>query len=215
MQRWNINAVRLVASTYGVLAGLAGLEHGFFEILQGNVATGGIMIQAIGPAQRFWPHGGEPAMTLLPNFLITGILAMLVGCLVILWAAAFVQRKYGGLVLILLSALQLLMGGGIMPIFLAVTGGIVATGINAPLTWWGAHFPVSMQRFLARLFPWSYGIFLCIYFIALEVAIIGYVPGTPDPLAFLWTIAYIMMAIFLFVAIAGLAYRVQKGVAGS
>jgi hypothetical protein len=210
MQWQNIKAMRLVASTYGVLAGLAGVEHGFFETLQGNVAPSGIMIQAIGPAQRFWSHGGEPAMTLIPNFLITGILAMLVGGLVMLWSVAFIQRKHGGLMLILLSVLQLLVGGGIMPIFLAITAGIVASGIHAPLTWWRAHLPVSICRLLGVLFPWSFGAFLCIYVIALEIAIVGYVPGVPEPLDVLWATAYTMMGLFLFTAFSGFAYDIQK-----
>jgi hypothetical protein len=43
-----ISATRAVASTLGVLVGLAGIEHGFFELLQGNVTPSGIMIDAIG-----------------------------------------------------------------------------------------------------------------------------------------------------------------------
>jgi hypothetical protein len=211
----NLSATRLVASTYGVLAGLAGVEHGFFETLQGNVAPSGMMIQAIGPAQRFWSHGGEPAMTLVPNFLVTGILAMLVGSLVMLWSAVFIQRKHAGLILILFSVLQLLVGGGMMPIFLAITAGIVATGINTPLTWWRTYLPVGMRRLLSRLFPWSFGAFLCLYFTALEIAIVGYVPGMPEPLSILWTTAYLLMGVFLFTAVAGLAYDLQKQVAVS
>ncbi|MHA2005619.1 MAG: hypothetical protein ACW960_16275 [Candidatus Thorarchaeota archaeon] len=37
------NAVKAVASTYGILVGLASIEHGIFEILQGDTPTGGIM----------------------------------------------------------------------------------------------------------------------------------------------------------------------------
>jgi hypothetical protein len=210
MQWRSINATRLVATTYGVLAGFAGVEHGFFEILQGNTVPSGIMIQAIGPAQRFWPHGGEPAMTLIPNFFVTGALAMLVGVLVMVWAAAFVQRKHGGLILILLSIFQLLVGGGIMPIFLAATAGVVATRINAPLSWRRVHIPIGVRNFFADLFPWSFVVFLCIYFFALEIAIIGFVPGVPNPFGLLWTIAYVMMGVFIFVAIAGLVYDMQK-----
>lgn len=208
----NLSATRLVASTYGLLAGLAGVEHGFFETLQGNLAPSGIMIQAIGPAQRFWSHGGEPAMTLIPNFLATGLLAMLVGGLVMLWSAVFIQRKHAGLILILLSVVQLLVGGGIMPIFLAITAGIVATGINSPLTGWRTHLPVGMRRLMSLLFPWFYGAFLCIYCLALEIAIVGYVPGVPEPLNLLWTLAYLMLGVFLFTAVAGFAYDLQKQV---
>lgn len=37
----NIGATKAVASTFGVLVGLAGIEHGFFEMLQGNVTPSG------------------------------------------------------------------------------------------------------------------------------------------------------------------------------
>lgn len=60
-------ATKVVASTLGVLVGLAGIEHGFFELLQGNTTTDNIMINAIGPAQRFWEHGTERALTIIPK----------------------------------------------------------------------------------------------------------------------------------------------------
>ena len=41
------NATRIVASTFGILAGLLGIEHGYFETLQGNGVPGGIYILAI------------------------------------------------------------------------------------------------------------------------------------------------------------------------
>jgi hypothetical protein len=65
-------ATRIVASTFGVLAGLLGIEHGYFETLQGNVAPGGMYILAIGPpcqTNKMW-HGCEPAMTIIPNFFV-------------------------------------------------------------------------------------------------------------------------------------------------
>lgn len=50
MVKKNNHATRVVASTVGVLVGLAGIDQGFFEILQGNAPPNGIMIEAIGPA---------------------------------------------------------------------------------------------------------------------------------------------------------------------
>jgi hypothetical protein len=88
-------ATRIVASSAGAIAGLAGMEHGPFEVLQGNAMTSGLVIEAIGPAQRFWEHGTEPAMTVVPNLLTSGILAMVVGLSVMVWAIALVDRKYG------------------------------------------------------------------------------------------------------------------------
>lgn len=156
--KWDISATRATASTVGVLTGLLGIEHGYFETLQGNVAPSGMMIHAIGPPcqpDKVW-HGCEPAMTLVPNFFVTGVLAIIVGLMVILWSAAFIQRKNGGVVLILLSIALLLVGGGLAPIPLGIIAGAAATRINAPLTWWRAHLSVNARRLLAKVWPWSF-----------------------------------------------------------
>ena len=110
------NATRTIAATIGVICGLSGLEHGFFEILQGNVApeihniSGRPMIYAIGDANRFWPYGFEYAYTIVPNYLVTGILAMIASLLVIVCSARYMQTKPGWLLFLLLSVLQYLTG---------------------------------------------------------------------------------------------------------
>ena len=110
----------------GTLMGFAGIEHGVGEILQGNVAPEGLMI-------RSWPHSaflqslnGEPAMTILPNLRFTGLLAVVFSLLFAGWAAFFVQRKHGGLVLMLLAIPMLLFGGGIFPPILGLLIGAAA-----------------------------------------------------------------------------------------
>lgn len=140
-QKPPISATRIVVSTLGILVGLAGIEHGFFELLQGNVATNDVMINAIGPAQRFWEYGTERALTIIPNFLATGILAIIFGLLVTIWAGAFIDRKYGARVLMLLSIMLWLVGGGFAPIFMSILASVTATQINKPLKWWRAHLP--------------------------------------------------------------------------
>lgn len=151
------SATRIVASTFGVLAGLLGIEHGYFETLQGNRAPGGMYILAMGPpcqTNKMW-HGCEPAMTIIFNFFVSGVIAIIVSLIVIVWAAAFVQRKHGGLILILLSILQLLVGGGFVPIALGIIAGVAGTRIHEPFTWWRAHLSVHARRFFAALWPWS------------------------------------------------------------
>ncbi|MGB8980624.1 MAG: hypothetical protein WCC12_01995, partial [Anaerolineales bacterium] len=95
-------ATRLTVATLGTIFGISGMNHGFFEILQGNVPTGSLFISAIGEAQKMWPHGNEPAFTLIPNFLMTGIAAMIVGLAIIIWSLGFVHKKNGPVVFILL-----------------------------------------------------------------------------------------------------------------
>lgn len=148
------SATRAVTSTLGVLVGLAGIEHGFFELLQGNVTPSGIIIDAIGPSQRFWEYGTERALTVIPNFFVTGILAIIFGLLVTIWAGVFILRKYGGAVLMLLSIILWLIGGGFAPIFSNICH-CYATRINKPLKWWRAHLPINVRGFLAKLWPWS------------------------------------------------------------
>jgi len=88
-------ATRIIAASFGILAGFGGLEHGYFEILQGNVRPESLMIASMGAPcvpEEIW-NACEPAMTIIPNFLVTGILAMLLGLVTMVWAVAFVQRQ--------------------------------------------------------------------------------------------------------------------------
>ncbi len=65
-----------VASILGIFAGIGGASHGPGEILQGNIAPDGIIIEA-------WPAltllAGEPAMTLIPSFIVHRILTVIIG----------------------------------------------------------------------------------------------------------------------------------------
>ncbi len=150
------NATRVMVSTFGAFVGLIGVEHGIGETLQGNVVPDGVMILSWPESELFRILSGEPAMTIIPNLLVTGILAILFSLTFLVCAILFVQQKNGGLILILLSIVMLLVGGGIFPPILGVIIGAVATRINEPLTWWRAHLSVGWQHFLGKLWPWSF-----------------------------------------------------------
>ena len=137
------NATSITVATFGVLAGLAGIEHGIGEVLQGNRAPDGIMILSWPDSALFQIVGGEPAMTIVPNLLLTGILAIVVSLIFLVWATLFVQRKHGGRILLLLSLVLLVVGGGFGPPVLGVIVGLAATRMHAPLTWWRDHFARS------------------------------------------------------------------------
>lgn len=120
---------RIAASIVGIVAGFIGTEHGYYEILNQDKAFNWILFDAISgksfsnlPTSQW---GGWPAFTLIQNFLITGIFAILVSLVVVAWAAMFVQRKNGGLTLILLSILMLLVGGGFIPPLFGVIAGVI------------------------------------------------------------------------------------------
>ena len=152
-------ATKTVATWFGVSAGIAGLEHGYFEILQGSTRpTSPAFFPSMGPPcvpEQIW-NACEPAMSILPNFLITGILAVLLGLGTIVWSAGFLQRKHGGLVLILLSIALLLFGGGFFPPIIGLVGGVAGAKINSPLS----GKPGKITRWAAKLWPWPLVIFL-------------------------------------------------------
>lgn len=146
------NPLRFTCAFLGIYAGLLACQHGIFEIRQGPIVPGGLVIQAIGAPcqpQAVW-HACFPAMTLLPDLLISGFAAVIAGLLVIVWAALFVARRHGGWVLALLSLLLLPVGGGFVPVLIGVVAGVTAGRIGTPLKPTGAGW-----RWLARLWPWA------------------------------------------------------------
>lgn len=204
------NATRIMVSTFGAWTGLAGIEHGIGEILQGNKAPEGLMILSWPESTFFSILGGEPAMTIIPNLLVTGILAIVFSLIYIAWATLFVQKKNGGLVMILLSIVMLLVGGGIFPPVFGVLMGIVGTRIDAPLTWWRSHLPAGWRHFLAKLWPWSLG--------ACLAAWLGMLPGIPllwhfggvDNANLIWVLLISMFGFLFSTVVMGFAYDSQR-----
>ncbi|MFX1283493.1 MAG: hypothetical protein ACFFB5_07555 [Promethearchaeota archaeon] len=171
---YNMSAIRVAASTLGILVGLAGIEHGFFEMLQGNVTPSSIWIDAIGPEQRIWENATETAITIVPNFFWTGVLAMVFGLLVTIWAILFIDRKYGARILLLLAIILWLVGGGYAPVFFTIFATITATRINKPLTWWNRRLSLGVRDFLVKLWPWSVLMLVITFWAGVEIAIFGY-----------------------------------------
>ncbi|MDT8307874.1 MAG: hypothetical protein RRC07_18220 [Anaerolineae bacterium] len=143
----DLSAARTVASLFGVLAGIGGITHGVGEVLQGNVAPDGILIDSWTQGPIATNMGGEPGMTIIPNMLATGILNIIMSAAVIIWAAAFVERKHGGRILILLSLAMLLLGGGFGPPLIGILAGVAGTRLGAPRS--DRRWP----RILAKLWP--------------------------------------------------------------
>jgi len=216
MNTKDISATRIVASTLGILVGLAGIDHGIFEILQGNTAPDGLMIAAIGPEQRFWVNGEETALTIVPDFLVTGILAIFFGVLVIIWAGFFVERQYGAGILMLLSIALFLVGGGFAPIFMAALASLTASRINKPLKFWRAVLPDFLQRFLGKIWLVILVIFVAVFLISVEIAIFGW-PLTSfysadTSLSILNSLANIMLLLMIVAILAGFAHDIQQQV---
>ena len=131
------------------------------------------MIDAIGPEQKLWEFAIETALTIIPSFLISGILSMILGVLVTIWAVAYVDTKYGAPVLLFLSIALFLVGGGFAPIFLTVFAFVAAMQINKPHKFWRSRAPVGLRNLMAKLWPWTLIISVVSFVIAVEIAIFG------------------------------------------
>jgi len=204
------NATKIFTSTFGVIMALAGLEHGVGEVLQGNVAPSGVMILSWPESAFFHSLAGEPAMTIIPNLLLTGILAIFFSLLLLVGSILFVQRKNGGLIMILLCIAMLLAGGGIFPPILGIIIGAVGTRINAPLPWWRRHLPLGFRRFLASLWPYSYTACIPSWFALVPgVPILCYFFGVNNPVLILG-ILFFALSTLLLTMFAGLAYDSER-----
>ena len=206
-------ATKVIASTLGVLVGLAGINHGIFEIFQGNTPTNGIMIATIGPAQRFWEYGEETALTIVPNFLITGALAVIFGILVTIWSIAFIDRRYGSVIFLSLGSILFLVGGGFAPIFTTVLTSFVATGIHRPLNFWRTILPGFLSHFLSKIWLVILVAFAILFFVSVEIAIFGWpltvFYETDTTFDILNKLSFVMLGLMLFTPITGFAHDIQ------
>ncbi|NDJ36505.1 MAG: hypothetical protein GYB64_17765 [Chloroflexi bacterium] len=174
-------STRIVAAVLGVLFGISGLSHGFFEVRQGNTPTEGLLIDAIHPSMQMWAYGGETAFTLIPNFLFTGLAAITVSIAIIVWCVRYLDTRHGASVFLGLFVLLFLVGGGIGQIAFFVPGWAFATRINKPLTVWRRILPEGLRGPLARIWPFTAALAAVLVLIALEIAIFGFFPGFTDP----------------------------------
>ena len=106
------NATKATILTFAAITAIAGSEHGIGEILQGSHPPDELYIQSWPGSPFFEIMAGEPAMTVVPNLLVTGLLAILASLIFLGWAGFFIGRRHAGLVLILLSIGMLLVGAG-------------------------------------------------------------------------------------------------------
>lgn len=153
-----VHATRITVSTFGALMGAAGIEHGIGEILQGNVRPGGLMILSWPEAAFFRVVSGEPAMTVIPNMLVTGTLALLLSAAYAVCAIGFPHRKGGPLAMMLLALGMLLFGGGLFPPVLALLLGLAARRIRAPKSWWARERRTGLRRLFGRAWGWIFAL---------------------------------------------------------
>lgn len=153
----------MVTRIFGLFAAASAAEHGLGEALQGNRAPSGPFIRSWPDATFFRIEAGEPAFTLLPNLLVSGVLTLLLSAL-FAWRVMARSARTPRLDLIGLSILLLLVGGGFGP---PILGLAVAAAASTPAP---RHIN-SPGSFLAHRFWWILA--------AAVIAWLALVPGLP------------------------------------
>jgi hypothetical protein len=204
------SASRILISTFGALVGLVGIEHGTGEVFQGSAAPGGVFFPSWPDAAFFRSLNGEPAISLIPNLLITGILAICFSLMFAVWSIGFVDRKHSSLILTALSIAMLLTGGGVFPPVFGILISFAASRI--PSTPWkrSVHAPGGVRSILAKLWPWFFGASLISWLSMMPgIPVLDYFFGMHNP-----ALIFILLACmfgFLILAWISANYRDLEG----
>ena len=108
-------ALPVVVAAVGVVISLAGIEHGVGELMQTNTHPESVFIESWPDVAALEPLGGEPAMTLIPDLRVAGAVTIFISLLSGWWAMRARARRGDGGLLLGLSTLLLLVGGGFGP----------------------------------------------------------------------------------------------------
>ena len=206
--KWrNLSGIRVVVAAFGILCGLTGIIAGFFEIRQGNIEPSGFVISTIGSNYSMADDFTYFAVTIIPNLILSGILSIIISCSVIIWSVGFVHRKNGTLILLVLSIMQMLVGGGWV-IDLAIITCIIATRIDKPLNWWRSNLPTRLRIWLSKLLPYSLAVYTIVSINMLAITILGVNNVTlQKSMEILAAAMFIPILLMIF---GGLAHDIQR-----
>ncbi len=143
-------ATRTVVAVFGVLAALAGAEHGLGAIVQGPVRPERLVIRSWPEHAAFDVLDGEPAMTLIPNLLVSGVVTVMVSATLGAWVLLGMHRRHRALVLAGLSVVLLGVGGGFGPPLVGLVLSAGASRLRAT-----TRSPAAVTLRLARVWPWA------------------------------------------------------------
>ena len=206
-----MKASRVTVSTFGAIIGIAGIEHGIGEILQGNKAPEGFYIQSWPVADNplYEVLSGEPALTIIPNLFQTGILAIIVSIALIIWVIFFIERKHGALIFLLLNFMGMLVGIGVAgPILIGIITGLVGTKINSERAWMNEHS--SVRDPLSKIWKYVYIVSVFSWFSLWPgLIILGLFVNVIDPLIVI-VLALVSFVSFILTIVSSFAYDAVK-----
>jgi deazaflavin-dependent oxidoreductase (nitroreductase family) len=199
-----VTSLHNLAVALGVLAGIGGAVHGVGELLQGAGPPNGVVFDSWTRGGIAANLGGEPAMTLVPNLVVTGILSMAASTAVAVWALAFLDRPNSGRGLVGLSVVMLLVGGGFGPPLLGMLAGLVAGAAHSRSVFGSRHG----RAVKALAATWPVLFWLCLAdaaFLVLGSLIAGVVLNVDISDAFVYGLFLAVVGVPL-AALAGMAH---------
>jgi hypothetical protein len=199
-------SIRLYVTIQGVLVGLGGMIHGIAETLQGSRPTEGLWLVSIG------------AFSLIPNYLATGIVAILVGACLLVWTIGAIHTQHGPTVFLILSITLFMVGGGVAQIVFFLIAWGVSTQIHQPLTWWRKTLPESFRKQLAKGWWLNFAAGYLFLSVGIFIWLILTPPGAEykDPvMQYICWASLLVGLVFQFLTIvSGFARDIQKQVEG-
>lgn len=204
----NMNALRISSIAFGMLCGITGVLAGVFLFYQGNEPVSSVKISYIGAEYQMWKHDTYSAYTLIPNYMLSGIIAVFVSASLLYWTVFQIhKKKTGSIVFLLLSIAQLLSGGGFV-IDLAIITFLLSLGINKKLLRWKGSLGNKLGQFLAAMWFPSLIIYSMISIAVLFVTVYGM--NSHIIMSIMPVLALIMFIPTLLLLFGSIAREIQK-----
>ena len=205
------NATKLLVNTYSILVGLTAIVHGFYETLQGNEPIKESLIDAIGPKQRLWEYSILHAVSYAPTYMIAGILAIIMGILVIVWSLFFIEKRLRTIILFFLIILTFLVGGGYgAPLSLGLLAILASLRINRPILKLNDYLSSSFKTISIKLWPASLIVLIVVFVGSVFITIIGWpfvnVIGPKATNSLVWLLVPVMMISMILAVLDALIY---------
>lgn len=195
--------VYLTAVVMSILLALAAMfNHGVFEIRQGLTSTNGFYIEAISEADRFWYYGNESAFTLVHNFLLTGIIVVVLSLALIVFSIKYLSEPKRTNILLLFFVLLTLFGGGIGHLVVSLPTWAFATRIRRSLDWYENNVSKGLRIKLARLWLFFLAAASFTWLMVMQLGVFGYFPGLSDPDIILNIVFFFLLMTTVFLCLA-------------
>ena len=172
----------LYVEIQGFFIGLLAIVHGFYVALQGNKQTEGLFVL-------------NSVFTIIPNYLASGILAILVAIVLMLWTIYATNNSHFSLIFLLLGVLLFLVGGGVAQVPFIIIAFLVSTRINKKLIWFTNKNSFLTSHSIADYWIYLFVLGYFFLFIGIGIWFIILPPGSTFDGSATWYILWVSLII--------------------